>query len=198
MPQLSFGCVIIPGRCFNVVVFLIWMCWNNGRLSEMLISHLSIGCVFIQAWDVLIFFSFHVCNYCWRCCYFFIGNINCYIVALYLTLVFCNKLDFRLLNALSLILDLSCMLHCGLFIQCYITVLDISCHRSNWMLCYPSIKASQTLLYAMLQNGLFTMLPYLSFWMCINIGGTLADFLIEKKILRVVWTRKLMDTIGIF
>ncbi|BFZ22763.1 hypothetical protein BsWGS_25802 [Bradybaena similaris] len=45
-------------------------------------------------------------------------------------------------------------------------------------------------------NGVFSMLPYLTFWLVITISGLLADLLISKEILSIAWTRKLMATIG--
>ncbi|XP_067685982.1 sialin-like [Haliotis asinina] len=45
-------------------------------------------------------------------------------------------------------------------------------------------------------NGLFSMLPYLCFWLLITVSGTLADLLISRNILSVAWTRKLMTCIG--
>ncbi|XP_076437376.1 sialin-like [Babylonia areolata] len=45
-------------------------------------------------------------------------------------------------------------------------------------------------------NGVFSMLPYLAFWLFITVSGMLADFLISREILSVGWTRKLMAVIG--
>ena len=40
------------------------------------------------------------------------------------------------------------------------------------------------------------MIPYLAFWMMISLAGLLADFLIEKEILSIKWTRKVFCLIG--
>lgn len=40
------------------------------------------------------------------------------------------------------------------------------------------------------------MIPYLAFWMMISLAGMLADFLIEKEILSIKWTRKVFCLIG--
>ncbi|KAL8618451.1 hypothetical protein ACOMHN_049868 [Nucella lapillus] len=45
-------------------------------------------------------------------------------------------------------------------------------------------------------NGVYSMLPYLTFWFFITASGMLADFLISREILSVAWTRKLMACIG--
>ncbi|KAK7092725.1 sialin-like isoform X2 [Littorina saxatilis] len=45
-------------------------------------------------------------------------------------------------------------------------------------------------------NGVFSMLPYLTFWFFITVSGMIADCLISKEILSVAWTRKLMASIG--
>nr|KAG5698155.1 hypothetical protein BaRGS_001750 [Batillaria attramentaria] len=45
-------------------------------------------------------------------------------------------------------------------------------------------------------NGVFSMLPYLTFWFFITVSGMLADLLISKEILSIAWTRKLMACIG--
>lgn len=45
-------------------------------------------------------------------------------------------------------------------------------------------------------NGVFSMLPYLTFWFFITVSGMLADLLISKEILSIGWTRKLMASIG--
>ncbi|KAK6181306.1 hypothetical protein SNE40_009188 [Patella caerulea] len=45
-------------------------------------------------------------------------------------------------------------------------------------------------------NGVFSMLPYLCFWLFILISGTTADFLIKREILSISKTRKIMTCIG--
>ncbi|XP_012938009.1 sialin [Aplysia californica] len=45
-------------------------------------------------------------------------------------------------------------------------------------------------------NGVYSMLPYLTFWFFITVSGTLADLLISRNILSVTWTRKVMSVIG--
>ncbi|XP_022308668.2 sialin-like [Crassostrea virginica] len=47
-------------------------------------------------------------------------------------------------------------------------------------------------------NGVYSMIPYLGFWMMISLAGMLADFLIEKEILSIKWTRKVFCLIGHF
>ncbi|KAK6181307.1 hypothetical protein SNE40_009189 [Patella caerulea] len=45
-------------------------------------------------------------------------------------------------------------------------------------------------------NGVFSMLPYLSFWLFILISGTIADLIIKGELLTVAHTRKIMTAIG--
>lgn len=45
-------------------------------------------------------------------------------------------------------------------------------------------------------NGLFSMIPYLAFWVMISLAGMFADLLIEREILTIKWTRKLFCAIG--
>ncbi|KAK3725730.1 hypothetical protein RRG08_012812 [Elysia crispata] len=45
-------------------------------------------------------------------------------------------------------------------------------------------------------NGVYSMLPYLTFWLVITLSSMLADLLISRDILSVEWTRKLMSSIG--
>ncbi|KAL8624617.1 hypothetical protein ACOMHN_045152 [Nucella lapillus] len=45
-------------------------------------------------------------------------------------------------------------------------------------------------------NGVFSMLPYLVFWLFISLSGMVADCLISRETLSVANTRKLMATIG--
>ncbi|RUS91220.1 hypothetical protein EGW08_001026, partial [Elysia chlorotica] len=47
-------------------------------------------------------------------------------------------------------------------------------------------------------NGLYSMLPYLTFWFVITLGSMMADSLITRGILSIEWTRKLMSCIGTF
>lgn len=45
-------------------------------------------------------------------------------------------------------------------------------------------------------NGLYSMIPYLAFWVMISLAGMFADLLIEREILTIKWTRKLFCAIG--
>ncbi|XP_069121261.1 sialin-like isoform X2 [Argopecten irradians] len=47
-------------------------------------------------------------------------------------------------------------------------------------------------------NGVFSMIPYLVFWMFVILAALIADFLIAKDILSIEWTRKLCGSIGMF
>ncbi|GFO11407.1 vesicular glutamate transporter 1 [Plakobranchus ocellatus] len=47
-------------------------------------------------------------------------------------------------------------------------------------------------------NGVFSMLPYLTFWLFITVSGTIADLLISRDVLSIEATRKLMSCIGTF
>lgn len=51
--------------------------------------------------------------------------------------------------------------------------------------------------FYLFQNGLYSMIPYLAFWVMISLAGMFADLLIEKEILTIKWTRKLFCAIGI-
>ena len=46
------------------------------------------------------------------------------------------------------------------------------------------------------QNGVFSMLPFLCMWLCMNISGQLADMLITRRLLSLCNTRKLMGCSG--
>jgi hypothetical protein len=46
------------------------------------------------------------------------------------------------------------------------------------------------------QNGLYSALPYIAFWMVINLAGWLADFCREKKFINTTMTRKTFDCFG--
>ncbi|KAK3607611.1 hypothetical protein CHS0354_034661 [Potamilus streckersoni] len=45
-------------------------------------------------------------------------------------------------------------------------------------------------------NGVFSMIPYLVFWVMVIVAGQFADLLISREILSIVWTRKLCACIG--
>ncbi|XP_062616836.1 sialin-like [Saccostrea cucullata] len=47
-------------------------------------------------------------------------------------------------------------------------------------------------------NGIYSMIPYLAFWVTIIVAGIFADTLISKDILSIKWTRKLFCAIGQF
>lgn len=47
-----------------------------------------------------------------------------------------------------------------------------------------------------LQSGILSALPFVFGCVCIILGGLLADFLLSRKILRLVTIRKLFTTIG--
>ncbi|XP_061188671.1 sialin-like [Saccostrea echinata] len=47
-------------------------------------------------------------------------------------------------------------------------------------------------------NGIYSMIPYLAFWMMIIVAGIFADTLISRQILSIKWTRKLCCAIGHF
>lgn len=46
------------------------------------------------------------------------------------------------------------------------------------------------------QSGMLSSLPHISGCVCIILGGLLADFLLSRKILRLIVIRKLFTTIG--
>ena len=48
------------------------------------------------------------------------------------------------------------------------------------------------------QNGFVSALPYIAFWIVINVGGNLADFVRERKLLSTVATRKIFNSFGRF
>ncbi|KAL5009865.1 hypothetical protein ScPMuIL_012170 [Solemya velum] len=45
-------------------------------------------------------------------------------------------------------------------------------------------------------NGVFSMIPYLVFWVFVIIAGQFADFFISREILSIEWTRKMCCTLG--
>ncbi|OWF44378.1 Sialin [Mizuhopecten yessoensis] len=47
-------------------------------------------------------------------------------------------------------------------------------------------------------NGVFSMIPYIVFWIFVIIAAFFADFFISKNILSIEWTRKLCGSIGMF
>lgn len=47
-----------------------------------------------------------------------------------------------------------------------------------------------------LQSGILSALPFVFGCVCIILGGLLADFLLSRKILRLVTIRKLFTAIG--
>ncbi|ESO94691.1 hypothetical protein LOTGIDRAFT_54049, partial [Lottia gigantea] len=54
----------------------------------------------------------------------------------------------------------------------------------------------EVLKFDIASNGLFSALPYIAFWLCINVSGFLADFVRRKGYLNTTWTRKLFDSGG--
>lgn len=46
------------------------------------------------------------------------------------------------------------------------------------------------------QSGILSALPFVAGWICIILGGLLADFLLSRKILRLITIRKLFTAIG--
>ncbi|KMZ58770.1 putative anion transporter 7 [Zostera marina] len=62
----------------------------------------------------------------------------------------------------------------------------------NWLPTYFQLS-----LHLNLQDmGSSKMFPYLNMFIFSNIGGVVADHLITRKILSVMWTRKLLNTLG--
>ncbi|XP_060068011.1 sialin-like [Ylistrum balloti] len=47
-------------------------------------------------------------------------------------------------------------------------------------------------------NGVFSMIPYIVFWIFVVIAALFADFFISRNILSIEWTRKLCGSIGMF
>ncbi|XP_033732524.1 sialin-like [Pecten maximus] len=47
-------------------------------------------------------------------------------------------------------------------------------------------------------NGVFSMIPYIVFWIFVIIAALFADFFISRNILSIEWTRKLCGSIGMF
>ncbi|XP_077983131.1 sialin-like isoform X2 [Glandiceps talaboti] len=70
----------------------------------------------------------------------------------------------------------------------------------NWgtysLLTFLPTYMREVLRFDIKKNGLYSALPYIGFWLFINIGGFLADFLRSRKILGTAATRKLMNTMG--
>lgn len=48
----------------------------------------------------------------------------------------------------------------------------------------------------MFQNGLLSSLPYILFWLNINVSGVVADMFIRKGIFTRTRTRKLFNVLG--
>ncbi|XP_040839887.1 probable small intestine urate exporter [Ochotona curzoniae] len=46
-------------------------------------------------------------------------------------------------------------------------------------------------------SGILSALPFVAGWICIILGGLLADFLLSRKILRLITIRKLFTAIGV-
>ncbi|XP_055995958.1 sialin-like [Ostrea edulis] len=56
----------------------------------------------------------------------------------------------------------------------------------------------EVLKFGIKSNGLYSMIPYLAFWLIIILAGIFADTLISNEILSIKWTRKLFCAIGHF
>ncbi|XP_050396704.1 sialin isoform X1 [Patella vulgata] len=54
----------------------------------------------------------------------------------------------------------------------------------------------EVLKFDIASNGLYSALPYIGFWFCINVSGFMADFVRKRNILSTTWTRRLFDAGG--
>jgi hypothetical protein len=50
--------------------------------------------------------------------------------------------------------------------------------------------------FSFFQNGIFSMIPYLFFWIFVILAGICADFFIAREILSIAATRKMCCGIG--
>ncbi|XP_064602310.1 sialin-like [Liolophura sinensis] len=55
---------------------------------------------------------------------------------------------------------------------------------------------NEVLKFDITSNGLYSALPYIGFWLGINVSGYLADLVRTRGILSTTWTRKLWDAFG--
>ncbi|KAK3743741.1 hypothetical protein RRG08_043473 [Elysia crispata] len=55
---------------------------------------------------------------------------------------------------------------------------------------------NEVLKFDITSNGLVSALPYIAFWLVINIGGWAADFLRDRQMLSTSMTRKVFNTFG--
>ncbi|XP_002734661.1 sialin-like [Saccoglossus kowalevskii] len=78
-----------------------------------------------------------------------------------------------------------------------ILVTHVCCNWGTYsLLTFLPTYMREVLKFDIKQNGLYSALPYIGFWLFINIGGHIADFLRSRKILSTGNTRKLMNTMG--
>ncbi|XP_075399613.1 putative small intestine urate exporter [Tenrec ecaudatus] len=72
------------------------------------------------------------------------------------------------------------------------------CH--NWpfyiMMAYTPTYINSVLQASLTDSGIVSALPFISGFICIILGGLLADFLLSRKILRLITIRKLFTAIG--
>ncbi|XP_070559139.1 sialin-like [Ptychodera flava] len=70
----------------------------------------------------------------------------------------------------------------------------------NWgtysLLTFLPTYMREILKFDIKQNGLYSALPYIGFFLFINIGGFIADLIRSKKLLTTAATRKVMNTLG--